>query len=131
MQKHKRWVTALVGLGLMGLAAQAGAQNNCDGNTNDFDAVYCLSKVFVQADADLNTAYTKLRAQLNPAARTKLRDLERAWISRRNTECVGDSDRGRLVYVDCAVQMTVDRANFLNDRVRECATSGCRVSALR
>lgn len=126
----KRVITLATLCVLLG-AVNARAQQNCDGKTSDFDAVYCLSKVFVQADADLNTAYQKLRGQLNAAGQLRLRDLERAWIARRNRECVGDSGRGKLVYVDCAVQMTVDRANFLNDRYRECITSGCRVSALR
>ena len=131
MQKYRRWLVTLVGLGLLGLGARAGAQVNCDRKLNDFDAVYCDIKVFAQADNDLTTAYTKLRARLNPAAQVKLRDLQRAWIAQRNSACVGHDEKGPLVYTDCAVQMTTERTNFLNDRLRECATSGCRVSALR
>ena len=41
-------------------ATPAFAQTACDRPHNDFDGLYCLNKVYQQADHDLNGAYGQL-----------------------------------------------------------------------
>lgn len=116
----------------LALTSQAGAQNNCDRPNGSFDQVYCQMKVLTRADADLNVAYTLLLKKLAPAAQGRLRETQRAWLVRRDRDCVEyDASRGDVVYIGCAVDTTTERLNFLNDRLRECNSSGCQPSRLR
>jgi len=45
----------------------AHANSACDKPHNDFDGLYCLDKVYQQADVDLNAAYTSLHGKLDSA----------------------------------------------------------------
>lgn len=113
------------------LPGAAGAQNNCDGSLSDFDAVYCYQKLYVQADRDLNAVYTRLLVVLPVGARERLRAAQRTWIRQRDTASVLTRDGFTYVSVDRATEMTVARTNELTDRLRECQSSGCRLSLLR
>ncbi|GAA3999872.1 lysozyme inhibitor LprI family protein [Deinococcus rubellus] len=115
----------------MTLPSMSQAQNKCEGDLTDFDAVYCYQKVFVQADKDLNTVYGKLMAALPGSAKNTLRTLQRTWIKNRDASSVIERDGFKYVSVDHATEMTVARGNELNDRLRECLSSGCRVALLR
>lgn len=110
----------------------AQAQQNCNFPKGSFDQVYCDAKVMIRADDELNATYQKLLKKLSPSAQQVLRQTQRAWMTERDTECVEyDPNKGDVIYSDCAVQKTTQRLNFLNDRLRECLSSGCQPSKLR
>ena len=106
-----------------------GAQN-CDKPVNDFDGLYCLTKVYLEADKDLNNSYAKLTKRLNTSQKSKLKRGQLAWIRERNDQCSYNNNEGFFVNMDCATRTTTERVNFLNDRVRECAAGSCRDSRL-
>lgn len=109
----------------------AHAQNNCNVPGNSFEDVYCLSKVFVKADDDLNVAYQKLLKRLPASAQATLRRTQRTWLAKRNADCTAtDSKQGDIIYIGCAVDRTTARTNFLTDRYRECISSGCQPAKL-
>lgn len=103
---------------------------SCDDPKTAFDNVYCERKVYMQADTDLNAAYKKLRALVKVADRTTLLQSQRAWIRQRDSRC--GLTEGASIKIDlvCAKDMTIERTNWLNDRSRECTSSGCRSSKL-
>src|SRR5690242_8198301 len=111
-------------------AGSAFANSACDRVTNDFDGLYCLNKVFQQADTDLNTAYKQLVAKLDAEGRARLKAGEAQWMAERNASCSMHKDDGFYVDLNCATRMTIDRTRFLQDRVRECVSSGCMNSRL-
>jgi uncharacterized protein YecT (DUF1311 family) len=111
-------------------AGPAFATSACDRTTNDFDGLYCLNKVYQQADTDLNAAYRQLVAKLDAEGRTALKAGEAQWMAERNASCSMRKDDGFYVDLDCATKMTIDRTRFLQDRVRECVSSGCMDSRL-
>ena len=104
---------------------------DCDNPRDDFDGLYCLNKVYIQADKDLNQSYKKLRKQLDKEGRKLLKKGQLAWIESRNSECSYRNERGFFVNLSCATRTTIERTNFLNDRYRECVSSGCRKSKLK
>ena len=106
-----------------------GAQN-CDKPVNDFDGLYCLTKVYLEADKELNNSYTKLNKILNSTQKSKLKRGQLAWIRERNDQCSYNDNEGFFVNMGCATRTTTSRVNFLNDRVRECAAGSCRDSRL-
>lgn len=112
-------------------AAHALAAEQCDRPKNDFDNMYCLNKVFLQADSDLNKSYGVLARLITPSARQQLKSTQLQWIQRRNSECSYTKGEHFFVSLDCATQLTIDRTNWLNDRVRECKSSGCQPSKLQ
>lgn len=112
------------------LFSTAASAQNCDYPRNDFDGLYCLSKVYQEADKDLNTTYGKLVKQLNKNQRAILKRGQLAWMRDRNDSCSRYDDYSFLVNMDCATSMTTNRVNFLNERLRECRAGSCRTSRL-
>ena len=106
-----------------------GAQN-CDKPVNDFDGLYCLTKVYLEADKELNNSYTKLNKALNSTQKSKLKRGQLAWMRERNDQCSYHDEGGFYVNMDCATRTTTKRVNFLNERVRECSAGSCRDSRL-
>ena len=50
----------LAASGLMSFAGSALSNSACDKPRNNFDDMYCLSKVYQEADVELNKNYKKL-----------------------------------------------------------------------
>ena len=115
---------------LFSMSGAAFANSACDQPKNDFDGLYCLNKVYQEADKELNANYQKLAAKLDGAGKTGLKRGQLAWIQDRNKSCSkAEADR---FYVDlqCATSTTISRSQFLQDRVRECSSAGCQNSKL-
>ncbi|AIL74438.1 lysozyme inhibitor LprI family protein [Acinetobacter baumannii] len=102
--------------------------DNCDSARNTYDDIYCTNKIYASADADLNKNYQALRAKLNTAQRNTLKKSQLAWIRQRDAECT-DSNRNS-VDVQCRLQTTQERNHWLQERLRECQTVGCKSSRL-
>lgn len=127
-----RWSGAVLLVAHFGVFGTAQAQQGCNLPRGSFDQVYCQAKVLIRADDELNATYQKLLKRLNAAGQATLRQTQRAWLAGRDTDCVQyDTDKGDLISADCAVDKTTERLNFLNDRLRECLSSGCQISRLR
>ena len=120
----------LIAFALFAVSGVAFANSACDHVTNDFDGLYCLNKVYQQADVDLNAAYKALNGKLDAAGKAALKTGQLAWMRQRNDECSLHKDDGFYVDLDCATRTTIERTRFLQDRVRECVSSGCRNSKL-
>ena len=105
--------------------------DNCDKPRDDFDGLYCLNKIYMQADKDLNSVYKKLRAKLDAEGRNLLKTRQLAWIDKRNRQCSHRNDKGFFVNLRCATQNTIQQVRFLEDRYRECVSAGCMNSKLR
>ncbi|ABE74429.1 lysozyme inhibitor LprI family protein [Psychrobacter cryohalolentis] len=106
-----------------------GAQN-CDKPVNDFDGLYCLTKVYLEADKELNNSYSKLNKFLSSTQKSKLKRRQLAWMRDRNDQCSYHDEGGFYVNMDCATRTTIKRVNFLNERARECSAGSCRDSRL-
>ncbi len=106
-----------------------GAQN-CDKPINDFDGLYCLTKVYLEADKELNNSYDKLNKRLNTKQKATLKRGQLAWMRERNDRCSYHDEDGFYVNMRCATRTTTERVNFLNERVRECNAGSCRESRL-
>lgn len=112
-------------------SGSAFANSACDTPRNDFDGLYCLNKVYQEADKELNANYKKLAAKLDADGKQSLKSGQLSWISERNQNCSKKDGSGFYVNLDCATSTTIKRAQFLQDRVRECASSGCQNSKLQ
>ena len=112
-------------------AGPALADSACDKPHDDFDGLYCLNKVYQQADADLNATFGRLKPKLDASGQKALRSGQLAWISARNERCGKRDSTGFYVNLSCATETTITRTKFLEDRLRECVSSGCRDSLLQ
>lgn len=106
------------------------AQQNCDKPRDDFDGLYCLNKVYIETDAELNQVYKELAPRLTAEGRSKLKGTQLAWIEERNSSCSKKLDSGFYVNLACATRSTQSRLQFLQERVRECKSAGCQPSKL-
>ncbi len=105
-------------------------QQNCDRPRDDFDGLYCLNKVYIETDADLNRVYRELSARLAAADRTILTSRQLQWIEQRNVTCSRKMDGGFFVNLQCATNTTRQRLEVIQERLRECKSSGCQPSKL-
>lgn len=117
-------------LALMLPSSAFAASSACDVPKNDFDGLYCLNKVYQQADNDLNKAFQQLNGKLNAEGKAALKSGQRDWIESRNADCSRREDDAFYVNLRCATDTTIERTRFLQDRYRECVSSGCRNSQL-
>ena len=111
-------------------SSAAFANSACDAPKNDFDGLYCLNKVYQEADKELNENYKKLSAQLDSDGKKVLKSGQLAWIASRNKNCSKREGADFYVNLDCAANTTIERSQFLQNRIRECASSGCLNSKL-
>lgn len=106
------------------------ANSACDTPKNDFDGLYCLSKVYQEADKEINEQYKKLQVQLDSKGKAALKAGQLAWIETRNANCSKRETERFYVDLDCATNTTVERLRFIQDRSRECSSAGCQNSKL-
>ena len=112
------------------LPMAAFANSNCDKPVNDFDGLYCLNKVYGEADKELNQKYGQLAPMLDAKGKAALKQGQLAWMKDRNSQCSRHDETGFLVNLGCATRKTVARVEFLQSRIRECKSSGCQNSKL-
>jgi uncharacterized protein YecT (DUF1311 family) len=115
---------------LLSMSGAAFANSACDKPKNDFDGLYCLNKVYQEADKELNANYKALSAKLDGAGKTALKKGQLAWIQERNKSCSKLEPDRFFVDLECATDTTIERAQFLQNRVRECTSAGCQNSKL-
>jgi uncharacterized protein YecT (DUF1311 family) len=115
---------------LVTLSSYALANSACDKPKNDFDGLYCLDKVYQEADKELNDVYKQLQGKLDDAGKKALKTGQLAWISERNSSCSRREGEEFFVNLDCATATTIKRQQFLQDRLRECVSAGCQNSKL-
>jgi len=111
-------------------ATFAHAETACEKPQNDFDGLYCLNKIYQEADRELNESYRKLVAKLDGSGKAALRTGQLAWIEDRNASCSRREGDQFFVNMACATDSTVARTHFLQDRLRECNSTGCQNSKL-
>jgi uncharacterized protein YecT (DUF1311 family) len=102
------------------------ANSACDKPKNDFDGLYCLNKVYQEADKELNENYKLLASKVDSNVKKALKSSQLAWISDRNSRCSETRGNSFLVGLDYAATTTIKRSQFLQDRLRECNSSGCQ-----
>jgi uncharacterized protein YecT (DUF1311 family) len=118
---------ALIAFGSFTLAAlavtsAAHAQGECDKYTTSYDKTYCMAKLFVESDKDLNEVYGALTKVIGEPVRLQLRDTQRTWIRYRDHACEAKG----TIDVDCNYRVNHERANYLRDRLTECKAGTCR-----
>lgn len=117
-------------IALLSVSGAAFANSACDKPRNNFDNLYCLNKVYQEADKELNENFQKLSSRLDADGKKNLKKGQLAWIRERNDTC-SKLEPGRFfVDLQCATDTTIARAQFLQDRVRECVSAGCQNSKL-
>lgn len=104
------------------IASAAHAQSECEKYKTSYDKTYCVAKLFLESDKELNVVYGELKNQLKEPSRKQLTDVQRDWIKHRDEKC----ERSGAINVDCNYRVNRDRAEYLRDRARECRAGTCR-----
>ncbi len=123
----KRLLKAILVTSIFSLPSLSSANYNsvseaCDHYKTSYDVTYCLSKLFMESDKELNQVYKALKNSLNKSTKRGLTKVQREWIKYRNYSCeyTGSID------VDCNYRVNRERTEYLRDRLRECKTGNCR-----
>jgi uncharacterized protein YecT (DUF1311 family) len=81
----------------------------------------CIAAEYERQDRLLNAAYKAAMAARNPAAQKALRQEQRGWIKRRDSECLENLTGGTIDHVEiplCHLSMTAVRAIELKRMAR-------------
>ncbi len=124
---QKSWIILLVSMFAFGFGKAAG----CERTSTEFDGLYCVVQLYVQADKELNDVYKELFGKLNKQGQGLLRVAQIKWIAARDQASGKMLDGERVFYMDTATQMTTERAAFLKACLRECNSTGCVNSKLK
>lgn len=122
----KIWITVAALL----VSGSALAGEACDKPRDDFDGLYCLSKIYQEADKELNSNYKTLVPLLSGEGKIQLKSTQLDWQKSRNSECSRREGKSFLINLRCATETTISRSQFLQNRIRECRSSGCLNSKL-
>jgi uncharacterized protein YecT (DUF1311 family) len=110
--------------GLLLISSQAVfADTGCDKHKTSYDRTYCLSKLFVESDAELNAVYKDLRSRIKKSTGEKLKSVQLEWIQYRDASC---QPQPGTITVDCSYELNHERTGYLRDRLRECKTGVCQ-----
>lgn len=110
------------------ISVQARAQDHgeltqqCAKYHSSYDQTYCIAKLFLASDNELNDVYKKLKERLKGDSQKGLVQVQRDWIKHRNGACEGGTGS---IDVDCNYRVNRERTNYLRDRLRECETGSC------
>lgn len=104
------------------LTPLAHADDGCANPKTPYDSTYCLAKLFLESDKELNEVYKNLRSALKEPAKKSLTGVQRQWIQYRDASC----SVGTTINVDCNYKVNTERAEYLRDRLRECKTGHCQ-----
>jgi uncharacterized protein YecT (DUF1311 family) len=64
-------------------------------------------------------------AHLNPAQKEILKKGQLTWIATRDKQCIQERDDTQTMGAGCAIDMMQARIAFLQERERECNSTGC------
>jgi uncharacterized protein YecT (DUF1311 family) len=103
------------------------AEGECDKYTTAYDRTYCMGKLFVESDKELNVVYKDLKNILKPDLKKKLTETQREWISYRDNAC---QNQPGTIDVACNYKVNKERTEFLRDRLRECRTGNVRADMI-
>ena len=103
------------------IPAAAYASDECEKRTS-YDKTYCMAKLFVESDKELNSTYNELRGKIGAASKEQLKSTQVAWIRHRDNAC----EAYGTIDVDCNYRVNRERAEYLRDRLRECKAGTCR-----
>src|SRR4051794_40542194 len=106
---------------VLALAASVSAQparaaKGCDGPKTGFDNVYCFAKVYMELDHQLNANYVGLIKRIPRVQQSMLKSGQRQWMTNRDHQCLSTEGGGYKVNIDCAIDTTRRRVQFLSDR---------------
>lgn len=103
-----------------------GNYQQCIDNTGGVtpDMQDCISEEYAYQDQRLNATYAQLLEVLNDDKDQMLRDAQRQWNTKRDLDCAPEGAPGQgqvLMANDCALQMTADRADELQNMLSSLA----------
>lgn len=123
-----KWICHL--LALLVLSTTQSHAADCDKVGSQFDKAFCQTRIYVAADDELNATYQQLYDRLDADGRHVLKNRQQSWIRYRNDTCTLYSDQNAFINMQCAYEATVEKTQFLQDRLRECKSVGCLNSKL-
>ena len=122
----KFFALAVTAASLFFASLSAQADESCDKFKTSYDRTYCVAKLFLESDKELNAAYTELRKPLKDSVKQQLTETQRDWIKHRDAAC----EQSGAINVGCNFKINKERTDYLRDRVRECKAGNCQDQAI-
>jgi uncharacterized protein YecT (DUF1311 family) len=119
-----RRILSVFAMGLMFFFSQTAlAEGECDEHQAGYDRTFCLAKLLIESDNELNTVYQDLRKLIKEDSKKQLTFVQQEWMQYRDITC---QSRPGAITTGCAYNLNRERTNYLRDRLRECKTGACR-----
>lgn len=111
------FILAALSAGQMAIAGDECRQYN-----TSYDKTYCMAKLFLEADKELNVVYKDLQATIKGDIKKALTETLREWIKYRDQSC----EKRGAINVGCNFEVNRNRTEYMRDRLRECRAGTCR-----
>lgn len=108
------------------ISCVANANNNCNFSSppnNYYDRSYCLAKLFVASDNQLNDTYQQLRKRLSDGQKDRLNLGQRIWLDYRSSQCLTDNKFD----LECNLEINNARITYLQSLIKKCDAGHCDV----
>lgn len=123
IMKTKAVFLSVLALSGFMFAGSAHAAGECDRYRTSYDQTYCLAKLFLESDNELNSVYKDLNKLIKAPVKQQLVATQRDWIRYRDATCEPSAG---TINVDCNYRVNRERTEYLRDRLRECKVGTCR-----
>jgi uncharacterized protein YecT (DUF1311 family) len=107
--------------GIFPLSAQQGKEPDCDDARTQLEMNLCALRQYEAADAEMNRAYSRLRAAVDAEERAALLAAQRAWLRFRDAHCAYEAAGVRggsmapMVHSGCMAETTRERTRQLKN----------------
>lgn len=127
-EMKKFWGSLVLMLFFGSLGFGQNAENPCEAEQNQHNMNLCAQQQYAAADAELNKTWKELLLLLDEKQKSKLREMEKAWIKLRDQHCELQSSQWEggsmqpLIRFSCLKDFTDDRTRQLKDLVATFST---------
>jgi uncharacterized protein YecT (DUF1311 family) len=124
--KKISYQTLLITIFLSTFSVPALADNECGNYKTSYEQTFCLAKLILKSDNELNQVYSELMKKIKPDLQEKLKSVETDWIEYRNTSC----SESCSIEMTCSSRVNRERIKYLQARLRECKAGSCNNDAI-
>lgn len=121
---------AIIFSSLLCMTTLVQANTVCNTEQASFENIACLNKNYQLADKDVNNAYKKLKAKLDKEGKDLLNNGQLTWLEQRNENCIKNEADELFFSINCAINMSIERSRFLQERLHECLNATCQNNKL-
>ncbi|MFZ2727793.1 MAG: lysozyme inhibitor LprI family protein [Methylococcaceae bacterium] len=121
---------AIIFSSLLCLSTLVHANTVCNTEPASFENLACLNKNYQQANKEVSIYFKKLKNKLDKEGKDLLNNGQLTWLEQRNESCIKNEADELFFNINCAINMSIERSRFIQERLHECLNTTCQNNKL-